>query len=93
MILSWPRTGAAGCTIDFLDWHEPLSRPLRVGEVTAKTFIDIVGDVPYSVGISPIDPFEKGQSAVVIDFADFANVKVYAERSVRRDLVVVASRT
>jgi hypothetical protein len=93
MILSWPRTGAAGCTIDFLDWDEPLSRPLRVTNVTAEIWIDIVGDVPYSVGISPIDPFEKGQSAVGIDFEDPASVKVYADRSARRDIVVVASRT
>ena len=64
-----------------------------MAEVTAKTFIDIVGDVPYSVGISPIGLIEKERSAVVIDFEDFANVTVYAERSVRRDLVVVASRS
>lgn len=84
MILSWPRTGAAGCTIDFLDWDEPLSRPLRVADVTAKTFVDIVGDVPYSVGISPIDLFEEGRSAVVIDFEDFASVKVYMQPAVPR---------
>jgi hypothetical protein len=64
MILGWSRTGTASCVIDFLDYDDllsPTSR-LRTG-VTRKTFIDIAGDVPYSVGISPIDLFEEGRSA------------------------------
>ena len=94
MILGWSRTGTASCVIDFLDYDDLLSpTPRLTTGVTRKTFIDLVGDVPYSVGISPTDLFEEGRSAVVIDFEDSANVKVYAERSVRRDLVVVASRT
>ncbi len=94
MILGWSRTGTASCVIDFLDYDDLLSpTPRLTTDVTRKTFIDIVGDVSYSVGISPTDLFEEGRSAVVIDFEDSANVKVYAERSVRRDLVVVASRT
>jgi hypothetical protein len=84
MILGWSPTGTASCVIDLLDYDDLLSpTPRLTTGVTRKTFIDIVGDVPTP----------SASAAVVIDFEDSANVKVYAERSVRRDLVVVASRT